>query len=225
MDLQRITSHPVHLVDDEGNFNPTALVPFCSISDNFSVMGVKIDQFDVPICNSFRPKIVRDQLCYTVDLNKFRQRNKFKERISFTFYIDYNEDREFSNTYDRRNNPEYAVRAKNGVIIESIGIDIFSNPTLHFCTKISEPLLLELENEYNFNVIKEIRASESFLSMDAHVRKCQNDETFGECLTKNYINNLKKKCNCLPFNIRLTDKVMKMLMTKITISKLYDLVY
>ena len=44
MEIQKLTSHPVHLVDKEGNLNPTALVPFCSISDNHSAMGVKIDQ-------------------------------------------------------------------------------------------------------------------------------------------------------------------------------------
>ena len=50
MDIQKLTSHPVHLVDSDGNSNPTALVPFCSISDNYSAMGVKIDQIDVPVC-------------------------------------------------------------------------------------------------------------------------------------------------------------------------------
>ena len=66
MDIQRVTSHPVHLIDNNNEtLNPTALVPFCSVSDDYSTMGVKIDQIDVPVCNSFRPKIIRDQLCYT----------------------------------------------------------------------------------------------------------------------------------------------------------------
>ena len=65
---------------------------------------------------SFRPKIVRDQLCYTVDLDKIKQRNNFKEGIYFTFYIDYNEDREFSITYD-----EKSTFTKNEIIVETIG--------------------------------------------------------------------------------------------------------
>ena len=64
-----------------------------------------------------------------------------------------------------------------------------------------------MENEYNLNVIKEITATSSFLSMERNVRKCQNDESFDECVTRKYIDNLIKKCNCLPLNLRLTYKV------------------
>ena len=85
MDIQRVTSHPVHLIDNNNEtLNPTALVPFCSVSDDYSTMGVKIDQIDVPVCNSFRPKIIRDQLCYTVDLNKIKQ--KFQRYNNFFFF-------------------------------------------------------------------------------------------------------------------------------------------
>ena len=62
----------MHIQDKDGNLSPTALIPFCDFGGNMSVMGVKIDQFDVPVCNSFRPKIVQDQLCYTVDPNEGR---------------------------------------------------------------------------------------------------------------------------------------------------------
>ena len=86
MDVQKLSNHPVHLVDKVENLNPTALVPFCSVSDNYSAMGVKIDQIDVPVCNSFRQKISRDQLCYTVDLNKIKQQFDFKDRITFFFF-------------------------------------------------------------------------------------------------------------------------------------------
>ena len=70
-----------------------------------------------------------------------------------------------------------------------------------------EPLNLEFGNEYNLNVIKEITATSSFLSMVRNVRKCQDDESFDECVTTKYIDNLIKKCNCLPLNLRLTEKV------------------
>ena len=84
MDIQRITSHPVHLIDNNNQtLNPTALVPFCSVSDDYSAMGVKIDQIDVPVCNSFRPKIIRDQLCYTVDLNKMKKNTGSKNKVFF----------------------------------------------------------------------------------------------------------------------------------------------
>ena len=70
MKLQKMTNHPVHIQEKDGQISPTALIPFCEFGGNMSVMGVKIDQIDVPVCTSFRPKIIMDQLCYTVDPNK-----------------------------------------------------------------------------------------------------------------------------------------------------------
>ena len=64
-----------------------------------------------------------------------------------------------------------------------------------------------MENEYNLNVIKEITATSSFLSMERNVRKCRDDETFDECATSKFIDDLIKKCNCLPLNLRITEKV------------------
>ena len=67
-----MTNHPVHIQDERGNRSKTALIPFCEFGGNMSVMGVKIDEFDVPVCNSFRPKVLMDQLCYEVDPNEYR---------------------------------------------------------------------------------------------------------------------------------------------------------
>ena len=120
MDIQRTTSHPVHLIDNNNQtLYPTALVPFCSISDNYSAMGVKIDQIDVPVCNSFRPKIIRDQLCYTVDLNEITKKTGSKNKIFFTFFIDFNEDRELS--VKEHKNSEITNIYASKIIIETIG--------------------------------------------------------------------------------------------------------
>ena len=96
-DFRRVhttTNHPVHIVGENGTLSPTALIPFCEFGGNFSVMGAKIDQFDVPVCKSFRPKIVRDQLCYTVDPNKYKDKIDLKGELSLALYIHYNEDRQ-----------------------------------------------------------------------------------------------------------------------------------
>ena len=61
-----------------------------------SSVGVKIDQFDVPVCNSFQAKIFNDQLCYEVDLNKFSVNIERELKTGFTFVMDYNVDRQIS---------------------------------------------------------------------------------------------------------------------------------
>ena len=58
-----------------------------------SSIGIKIDQFNVPVCNSFQAKILNDQLCYEVDLNLFSY-DIYKElKLGLNLLMDYNEDR------------------------------------------------------------------------------------------------------------------------------------
>ena len=95
-----LVNHPPHITKDD-QMLPSALIPFCDLGGNMSEMGVKIDQFDVPICNSFKAKVLNDQLCYEVDLNTFSNRYKIDKelRSGFAFIMDYNEDRQ--TTFDQ----------------------------------------------------------------------------------------------------------------------------
>ena len=55
-----------------------------------------MDKIDVPFCISFQAKILNDQLCYEVDLNKFSNKSNIKNELElgFSFIMDYNEDRQ-----------------------------------------------------------------------------------------------------------------------------------
>ena len=62
-----------------------------------SSMGANNNQFYIPVCNSFQAKIVNDQLCYEVDLNRFSNKDNIKNELElgFIFLMDYNEDRQY----------------------------------------------------------------------------------------------------------------------------------
>ena len=90
----------MHIIDEDGELSPTALIPFCEFGGNMSVMGVKIDQFDVPVCNSFRPKIIKDQLCYTVDPNEYKHKIDLEGDLSITLFIHFNEERQMEDIDD-----------------------------------------------------------------------------------------------------------------------------
>ena len=96
LDVVRISNHPVHALDEDGNLSPSAFIPFCAFGSNMSSMGVEVEQFDVPVCNSFQATILNDQLCYEVDLNRFSIKSNIKNELKsgFSFIMDYNEDRE-----------------------------------------------------------------------------------------------------------------------------------
>ena len=96
--------HPVHFVtNDAETISPSAFIPLCEFGGDFSAMGVRVEPFRVPVCNSFQAKILNDQLCYEVDLNRFSDiKNIDKElKSGFSLLLDYNEDRQA--TFDGHN--------------------------------------------------------------------------------------------------------------------------
>ena len=64
-----------------------------------SAVGTHIYQLNVPVCTSFEAKILNDQLCYEIDLNRFASKaNVHNElELGFNFIMDYNEDRQITN--------------------------------------------------------------------------------------------------------------------------------
>ena len=62
--------------------------------------------------------------------------------------------------------------------------------------------------DYNLNSIKLEEVTESFLGLDQDVRGCQNEEHYDECTTRQYIENMRGKCGCLPLSIALSDQVI-----------------
>ena len=94
-------NHPVHIIDGKRKMTSSSFIPFCEIGGNMSIMGTKVDQFDVPVCNSFQARILNDQLCYEVDLNRFSNQENIEKELKsgFAFIMDYNEDRQV--TFDK----------------------------------------------------------------------------------------------------------------------------
>ena len=94
------SNHPVHLADKEGKIvSPTALIPFCEFGGNMSVMGVRIDGFQDPVCASFRPKVFRNQLCYEVNPNEYESKlEDGGDTLGLTLLVNVNEDRQYFQT-------------------------------------------------------------------------------------------------------------------------------
>ena len=64
---------------------------------------------------------------------------------------------------------------------------------------------LSLGYTYNLNVIKEIVAKDSLLTLDENVRKCQENPQ-DVCTNKKFFDALKSKCQCIPFTLRFLAK-------------------
>ena len=99
--------------------SPSAFIPFCEFGGDMLSVGVKIDQFDIPVCISFQAKLFKDQLCYKIDLNKFSNKHNVKEELKsgFNFIMDYNEDRQV--IVDRKLDGKYKKIGLASSIVES----------------------------------------------------------------------------------------------------------
>ena len=66
---------------------------------------------------------------------------------------------------------------------------------------------LYLQNIYSANGVQVEVAKDSLLTLDKEDRKCQ-EESEDNCNTMKYMDALKERCQCLPFQLRfLGDKV------------------
>ena len=142
------SNHPVHIFDENGHMNPSAFIPFCQFGVNMSVMGVKSDEFDVPVCDVFKAKAVNDQLCYEVDPNGFKDPSHIDRDLKrgLTLLIDYNEDRQvvFDNPTSIREDDIYGqfIQSKNEEEV-IIHMDTIGNtPNLSFEQNVN--------HKYNF---------------------------------------------------------------------------
>ena len=84
------------MYDKEGNLSPSTFIPFCAFGKNMTSIGFRKKGFDLPICTGFQSVILNDQLCYEVDLEKYKNRNNLKDDLEtgLAFFMDYNEDRQ-----------------------------------------------------------------------------------------------------------------------------------
>ena len=203
MKMKTVTNHPVHIVDDRGDLTKSALIPFCEFGGNMSVMGTKIDQFDVPVCNSFKAKVLNDQLCYEVDPKKFIDPKDVHGALQsgLTMLVDINEDREVLLNKSSKADVTDKLNSKLHNQKGSYGIMIYLNTI--------EPLRLSGEGSYDIEAVKAIETTSSFYDLSEETRGCQNYEPYEDCTTRLYQTEALEECGCLPGTIRSDNKVQK----------------
>ena len=52
-----------------------------------SLLGRKAKGFQAPVCSAFTRKIVNNQLCYEIDLNRFRDQVDWKESLQSGLFL------------------------------------------------------------------------------------------------------------------------------------------
>ena len=95
------------LLNNERYFSPSSFIPFCFFGGKF--IGAKSKEFDLSLCDIFKPRIYLDQLCYETNLQHLTNISSEKIgkqlEIGLTLVLDYNEERQIYNNI-RKNRSE-----------------------------------------------------------------------------------------------------------------------
>ena len=63
------------------------------------------------------------------------------------------------------------------------------------------------EGEYNI-VLEKVSVTESYLGLKEEVRNCrESEDDYQHCVTQNYVQKVREKCQCLPLSMSLNKKV------------------
>ena len=72
----------MHFISKEKKLSPSAFIPLCEFGGNMSSVGIFIDHMNVFLCNSFQAKVLNDQLCYEVDLNRISNKDNIENELT-----------------------------------------------------------------------------------------------------------------------------------------------
>ena len=89
-----------------------------------SAMGTTIPQFELPVCTSFKPHVIRDRLCYQLDVNKMRENIETGRamKTGLILALDYNRERSLSDPAGLHKLQESADQYRHATIrIETLG--------------------------------------------------------------------------------------------------------
>ena len=76
----------------------TAFIPFCFFGEDLTLLGKNVNNFQVPVCDIFRMKIVNGQVCYEADINQYKNKATRNALIKgLSLIIDTNDEFDVKN--------------------------------------------------------------------------------------------------------------------------------
>ena len=185
--------NPPNLVDSQGNFTPSALVPFCAYDGDMNITGEYIPGLDIPICNKFKPFLLDGQLCYAIDMKAILDEKVTRPGRGFglTLAIDQME------TTTEQGSDNFEATLQGGRLYTKIDIQEFSS-SIHLNNLVR--YTDSRSGLYKMSVLKKMTGSKGFLSLADTTKGCQITEQL-ECERKKYLEKVQIQCGCLPWTL------------------------
>ena len=185
-----ISNNPPHILNKEGKAMPSALIPFCSFG---SVMkGNVMPNISFPVCDLFDPVVIDGKLCYQMDMTKKMPTEKTVQGNGLVLIIDANTEKSVASQIelDERDNLESLDIREASVETENlVEVQIGTLAPYHAYGP----------GNYILTAVKQMSATEGFLSMSKEKRQCEK-EKFEAC-QKRLFQERVKQCGCTPQNL------------------------
>ena len=174
--------HPVHLIPkSEGNLPPSALVPFCSYQEDFSLLGqARPELGNITLCDKFKPTVLEGQPCYSLDAAKYiKKTTKTGQRSGLFLLVD-------SKPYKSKSEIEGIDQESFRVYIHTLAPHTAYGP-----------------GSYGMHTMKRMTGTTNFHQLPDKQKKCQLHSREA-CQTKELLNLIKANCSCIPWPL-MTD--------------------
>ena len=179
---RELSLHPVHLQPDtKGNLPPSALIPFCSYQGEHNLQGQKaLGSQKSTFCDIFDPTILEGQLCYLLNVTKFKTTaTKTGKKSGLFLLLD-------PNPYVMKSTDGRIKTARNDQ--ESFKVYIH---TLAENTAFGP-------GAYAMHTLKRMTGKTNFYQMPDSQKECQVHSR-EKCQAEMFLKHVKNNCSCVPW--------------------------
>ena len=184
-------NHPGQLLLEEKKM-PSALIPFCAFKRVMS--GERRANLSVPVCTSFAPVIHNGQLCYQLNNSRLgvEQKGGNGVREGLLLLLDINADRSSAILGGNLDDLKSQYRFDMSPAPESGQAEIY----IHTLS----PYTGHGPGDYKMSVLKKTSSSGAFLDLADSKKKCRVEKR-ESCAVREWLANLRKRCNCIPYKL------------------------
>ena len=191
-----MSNHPVHLLSMNKKLMPSALIPYCSFSNDLLSLGQKLNNFSFPVCTAFKPTLLDGQLCYQLDTNRIKNQTKPTQDGGLVLLLDVSKERSFdirlkTNDYDIPSNTELYFTKGNHEEQQLL-------PNIYISTIHPSRIYLGEDTRIVLTSIKEMTGTANFLALPTDKKHCSVDD-LTQCELEEFLLNNAKYCNCIPY--------------------------
>lgn len=187
-----LTNHPVHIFDDNNHEVASALIPFCGFGTDMKIVGKTFSNFSFPVCDSFRPTLLRGKACYKLEVNPNMQ-TKVGIEGGLTLMVDQSKEKSVAPSSSNKNTKEERTTIR---LIEPNADDSAEIylPTIASHTS-SRP------GNFRVDSLKVMTVTESFTKLPLDIKNCV-EQKVEDCENDRLMKASLSQCGCLPWSLK-----------------------